>query len=244
MIVRDVSFYKWLEIERETMIEELEKRNAESESLRETTVIVTSTLDVSEAVQRILQQLKRVISYDSASVWLYKDNMAHLVGGDGIPDIPEQDKHFIPDKTEPDHLLWAEKRPYVLLDDVQEDYPQFREPPINYIHGWLGVPLRVRGHLIGIISLDRRRAGRFTQDDDQLTLHYDTQASIALEHAQLFSDLNNELKERQKLIDELDAKNSELERFTYAVSHDLKSPLITIKGFLGLLSADIASNNA
>lgn len=46
---------------------------------------------------------------------------------------------------------------------------------------------------------------------------------------------------RERLITELEDKNNELERFTYTVSHDLKSPLVTIKGFLGLLQKDIAA---
>jgi PAS domain S-box-containing protein len=49
--------------------------------------------------------------------------------------------------------------------------------------------------------------------------------------------------EREKLIQELAAKNAELERFTYTVSHDLKSPLVTIKGFLGYLEQDATSGN-
>ncbi|QDG49524.1 PAS domain S-box protein [Persicimonas caeni] len=57
------------------------------------------------------------------------------------------------------------------------------------------------------------------------------------------TDRREARKERERLIQELGQKNAELERFTYTVSHDLKSPLITIKGFLGMLEQDMKAGN-
>ncbi len=45
--------------------------------------------------------------------------------------------------------------------------------------------------------------------------------------------------ERMELVAELEKKQAEMERFNYTISHELKSPIITIRGFIGLLERDI-----
>ena len=45
-------------------------------------------------------------------------------------------------------------------------------------------------------------------------------------------------KKLEALLEELAAKNAELETFVFSVSHDLKTPIVTIEGFMGALRED------
>lgn len=49
--------------------------------------------------------------------------------------------------------------------------------------------------------------------------------------------------ERERLIKELAVRNAELQQFTYTVSHDLKSPLVTIGSYTGLARRAIEKGN-
>ena len=60
--------------------------------------------------------------------------------------------------------------------------------------------------------------------------------------AEIYERLKTE-EEREQLFKEMEKKNEELEQFAYTVSHDLKTPIITIRGFLGYLEADALSGN-
>lgn len=55
-------------------------------------------------------------------------------------------------------------------------------------------------------------------------------------------ELEAKIAELIKSNKELETKNAELERFAYTVSHDLKAPLVTLQGFVGLLREDFEQN--
>lgn len=94
-----------------------------------------------------------------------------------------------------------------------------------------GYQLRVAdGETIGVLALFAKH--RISADED--TLLDGLGSTVALVIRQSGAEEAREQKER-----EIEAKNAELERFTYTVSHDLKSPLVTIKTFLGYLVEDI-----
>ncbi len=66
---------------------------------------------------------------------------------------------------------------------------------------------------------------------------------LVAEFNRMADRLDAEAVQRRRLIEELEQKNTELERFTYTVSHELKTPLVTVNGFLGLLERDIAAGD-
>jgi len=244
VMVRDISQRKWVETEREKLIHELEAKNDESETLRESMAIIVETLDETKAISLILEQLEKVVPYDSASVQLLRDDTLEIVSTRRIEPAEIVGLKYRVDKNDPSYPLIMGQVPYILIEDIQTDSALIWKGAMSKeVRAWLAIPLRVKGRILGIIALDGYIAGQFNRKDAEHALTYANQVTIALENARLFSEAQDELFERTKLIQELEIKNAELERFTYTVSHDLKSPIITIRGFLGFLEQDAVNGN-
>jgi signal transduction histidine kinase len=78
-----------------------------------------------------------------------------------------------------------------------------------------------------------KRIGMYKTSRDQAILEVN-------QRKQAQAALRDNEKKLEILLDELTAKNTELESFVYTVSHDLKTPIVTIEGFIGALREDFS----
>jgi predicted ATPase/signal transduction histidine kinase len=143
----------------------------------------------------------------------------------------------------------------VVLAEAEADEQHGAEPYITRRRprSLLCVPAHRQGRLIGVLYLEHGRiAGAFTAQRVQVLQALSTQAAISLENArrlarqaqeidertQAQAQLGSALAEVERLRAELEAENSYLRRDLIAnVSHDLRTPLVSIRGYLEVLAA-------
>lgn len=171
------------------LLETARKRATEAETLQQAGTAISATLELDETIRIILEQLNRVVPYDSASVQLMSENKLEIVGQRGFeePEAILGMTFSLKSKNAPNHLVLDRRAP-LILTDAQANYEAFREPPNNHIRGWLGVPLIFQDRIIGLIALDSTEPDRFSENHARLASAFASQVAAALENARLYEE--------------------------------------------------------
>jgi sigma-B regulation protein RsbU (phosphoserine phosphatase) len=159
-----------------------------AETLRQVARVLSSSFDTREVLQLILRELRNMIAYDTASIMLLERDTLRFAAHSGFP--PEIDLLEFPYSINEGSAAWMvvqRREPIIIPDTLQSTV--WHEVPKHYnIRSWLGVPMVVKGRLLGVLNIDSRQPNGFTERDAEAAQAFADQAAVALENARLYEE--------------------------------------------------------
>ena len=165
------------------------KRRELAETLSKISSVINGSLELEKVLRLILEQMKRVLPFDTASIQLHNSETQHLdiIASKGFGNHTEIGQlTFSLNNAYPNVQVWHSKKPKY-YGDIRKEFPHFGEPQYQTVHvrGWLGAPLIVQDKAIGVITLDSYIADIYSKEHEQIAMTIAAQAATAINNAHL-----------------------------------------------------------
>lgn len=215
-----------------------------TDALREATVALTRSLDRETVLTTLLDRLRRMVPFDRASVMLVEEasrvSIRAVFDGDRIvPLTPEVRPEFDPTDHPIVHGI-LRTGTAVLIPDVRA-HPEWSLPTDRSSEAsWMGVPLFARGEVAGLFSLSKREPGYFNEEHVRLAEAMSSQASVAVENAVLFEQMQASTVRLQSLSRRLvEVQESERRHIARELHDEAGQALASLRYGLRLLEREI-----
>lgn len=164
-----------------------QEQRQRAKTLQEVARIVNSAQSLDEVVPLILDQLHGVIEYNTASVQTIQGDqrvvVGERVGERGFE--PQESTDELHRNISQDPLVGEiiqQRRPLVLGTITAESHdPRWNiTPATEHVKSWIGVPLITRDRVIGLLTLDHKEVGHYTQESGELAAAFADQVATAI----------------------------------------------------------------
>ena len=153
-------------------------------------------------LEQILENLKQVIPFTSACIFLFRSNGMQAVAAAGLPDPAQTLKANYPADDKLSLQLMRSRQP-VILDDAQKEESFKGWGGSGYVRGWMGVPLIIRKQVIGYLTLDSETKNAYGDTEAKVAQAFANQAAISIENRRLFAETERLLTKTRKQANEL-----------------------------------------
>jgi PAS domain S-box-containing protein len=197
------------EIAERRRVEEAEReQRVLAEALRDSAAALNSTLNFEEVLDRILDNVNRVIAYSVGNVMLIESGVARVVRRRGYDELGLSDAVMavrFPIAETPNLRQIMETRRPLIVPDVRE-YPGWIElPEFRWLRSSVGTPICVDDGVIGFLNLDSAIPGAYTPAHAERLQAFADQLAIAIRNAHMYGQAQAlaAMQERQRLAREL-----------------------------------------
>ncbi len=184
------------------LYEAAERRAAELAALVEVSRVISSTLRLEEVLDLILDELRKVVEYDSASIQLLEEDHLRIIGGRGFEELEAVVGLTFPIGGDNPNTEVVRRRAPFIVADAPAVYAPFREPPHDHIRSWMGVPLLYGDRLLGMLTLDKKEPNFYDRAKAELALTFANGAAVAIENARLFEQVTRFSQELEQRVEE------------------------------------------
>lgn len=210
-------------IENALLFEKLKRQVKESAMLARTSWALTGEKDLQSILSHSLRSLQKILGLEEAAYYAIQatgDIPTPVVVGNGTRTTKWHLSQEVID------MINSARAPIVL------DEPA-RRRSTTATGSLLLCPVHVQRRLTGVIALFAAAPRHFSRRESELVRTLANLIATAISQHRM-------RQEEREHARELEHSNEQLEKFVYTVSHDLKSPVVSIQGFVSILLDDFA----
>lgn len=211
--------------DRKRFEQELLRKNRELTILNSISRSIKQPRDLRQLLQQVTERIGHAICFEMAALYLGNQQLKNLrpivalgMTCNGAQQLLEQNLSLVAQVKKKKKALFLNPSTG-FFKDLFLKQPRCRSLVL--------MPLITRKNSFGILVLTSKKQIRFDSEKKQFISALCHQLSIHIENAILFDALEKKTKE-------VEAKNAELSSFVFTVSHDLKTPIIALHGYLEL----------
>jgi len=184
------------------------EQRALAEALAQTAKALISAMDLDDVMNAILDNVVHVVPHGAANIMLIEGDHARPVYLRGYsPDLAASARGFSLPITETQNLqeMRVTGKPF-LIPYTDEHAGWIKEPISEWVKSYVAAPICSHGQVIGFLNVDSGTPGFFTETHAQRLQIFADQASIAIEHAQLYDEIRRHADDLERHVAERTAE--------------------------------------